>query len=147
MEPEQNTTPSRRGNPNMRAGAPSVNPSGRPRGAAGLARYIAEQTAGGHELVDRLLAIVRSDNASTRDASAAVFALLDRLAGKPLQQSEIAAIARVEHIAALPAGWTALTLEQRRTFLDEVEKRRTIGAGATTALALVASNDDDEPDT
>jgi hypothetical protein len=67
----------------------SGNPSGRPKGAAGIAKYIAEQTENGQELVDRLLVLSRSADSPVRESTAATFALLDRLIGKPMSPSEV----------------------------------------------------------
>jgi len=67
----------------------SGNVLGRPKGAAGIARYIGEQTKDGHELVDRLLVLSRSESAPVRDVAAATMALLDRFAGRPMQQGEL----------------------------------------------------------
>lgn len=47
------TPPARRpGNPNMVKGAPSINPAGRPKGFAGVAKMIAERTQDGAALVE-----------------------------------------------------------------------------------------------
>lgn len=85
----------------MVKGGPSVNPSGRPPGAAGLARYVASQTEDGKELVDRLLAISRGDTSITREQREATMALIDRLAGRPMQPSEISAVLSASAAPAL----------------------------------------------
>ncbi len=106
----------KRGNPHMVKGAPSLNPSGRPKGAAGLARYIAEQTRDGQELVDRLLEMVRSKKAAARDVATATFALLDRLAGRPMQPSELALTGTL----ATPSNvfdWSRIPIDERRALL------------------------------
>jgi hypothetical protein len=139
--------PRRRGNPGMRPGAPSVNPSGRPKGAAGLAKYIAEQTNGGRELIDRLLGIVRDEDAPIREVTGALAMLLDRFVGKPLATTEVLALARVEHATVgLPAGWASFSPEQRRSFLDDVEARAIAAAKPANALAValaIGSNADE----
>lgn len=102
----------------MVKGAPSVNPSGKPPGAAGLARYIASQTNDGFELVDKLLAIARSDDTAPRQREAAILALLDRLAGRPV--TPIAA--QIENMTrttpVLPPSWSSLSADERRSWLQ-----------------------------
>ncbi len=114
--------PKRRGNPRMVRGGPSLNPSGRPKGAAGLAAYIGEQTNDGKELVDRLLEIARREFGRDANRQAAIFALLDRFAGKPVQDTRmlIASIdathvLSAEQLAALPA-------HERDAYLDGLER-------------------------
>lgn len=101
----------------------SGNPSGRPKGAAGLARYIAEQTEDGHELVDRLLALSRSESAPVREATAATFALLDRMAGKPMQPSEIV-MAFESPPMAYPTDWDSMLPDERRAYLLRYRQRQ-----------------------
>ena len=107
----------------------SGNPSGRPKGAAGLARYIASQTDDGRELVDRLLALSRDPRAPVREATGATFALLDRMIGKPMQPSELTIAAAG---AMLPAGWAGWSLEARERYLDAL--REDVVAGREPAL-------------
>ena len=92
----------------------SGNALGRPKGAAGLARFIGEQTKDGHELVDRLLALSRSESAPVRDVLAATMALLDRLAGKPMQPSELALSTGTPTLAR---DWASMPLGERRELL------------------------------
>jgi len=99
----------------------SGNPGGRPRGAAGLARYIAEQTKDGRELVDRLLELSRTGE--PRESGAATLALLDRMVGKPLQSIDMQALVATKQLGP-PAGWDAMSIEQRRAALDELEQGR-----------------------
>jgi len=117
------------GNPNWRPGV-SGNPSGRPRGAAGLARYVAEQTDDGRELIDRLLHLSRDPEAPVREATSATMALIDRLAGKPMQPSEIAMqIEATASAPALPAAFASWTPDQRLEWLDRERARRALPAG------------------
>jgi hypothetical protein len=115
MDPISN----RRGNPNMRPGMPSINPSGRPRGAAGIAHYVAEQTSDGRELVDRLLAISRGDKSISREAREATMALIDRMAGKPITPS-VAHVISENTGPTLPPDFRRLSLEERREILDSI---------------------------
>ncbi len=108
----------------------SGNPSGRPRGAAGLARYIAAQTNDGLELVDRLLSLARDPDAPKREATGAVMALLDRLAGKPMQPSEIALAVAPSHLE--PASWSSLTPAERVLELGRI--RAAVVAGTPLQL-------------
>ena len=96
----------------------SGNATGRPKGAAGIARYIGEQTKDGHELVDRLLALSRSESAPVRDVAAATLALLDRLVGKPMQPSELALSTTGTPVPG--RDWSALPLDERRELLDRL---------------------------
>lgn len=114
----------------------SGNPSGRPKGAAGLARYIAEQTEDGRELVDRLLELSRDARAPVREATAATFALLDRLIGKPMQPSEMTVA--VAAAPRLPSGWDGLALEDRRRALLDIRERAVAGE--------LPAGDEDEDD-
>jgi hypothetical protein len=112
--------PRRRGNPNMKPGAPSVNPSGRPKGAAGLARLVAEQTRDGAELVERLLKLSRDAKAGARERLGATLALLDRLAGRPLQSTELTVVAEA-HVG--DEDLSGLSVEQLAE-LEALEARR-----------------------
>lgn len=98
----------------MVRGQPSVNPSGRPAGAKGLARYIAEQTSDGRELVDRLLTIAREDDQARRVIDA-IAILLDRLAGKPLASHEI--LSATVQLDRPPAGFDALPVDEKRALI------------------------------
>ena len=93
----------------------SGNASGRPKGAAGLARYIAERTKDGHELVDRLLALSRSESAPVRDVAAATLALLDRLVGKPMQPAELALSTTGTPVPG--RDFSSLPIDERRELL------------------------------
>ena len=97
----------------------SGNPTGRPRGAAGLARFIADQTKDGHELVDRLLALSRSESAPPREVLTATLALLDRLAGKPMQPSELALTGSLE--SPVTRDWSGVPIEERRELLARIK--------------------------
>lgn len=96
----------------------SGNASGRPKGAAGLARYIALTTQDGHELVDRLIALSRSKSAPVRDVLAATMALLDRLAGKPMMSAELSLSTTGTPVPG--RDWSALPLDERRELLDRL---------------------------
>jgi len=110
----------------MVKGAPSLNPTGRPKGAAGLAKYIAQETDDGRELIDRLLALSRDPRAPVREATAATFALLDRLAGRPMQPSEIS-LAMSDQ---MPVGLIlAMPARERLAWLDAERARRALPAG------------------
>jgi hypothetical protein len=94
----------------------SGNRLGRPRGAAGVARYASEQTRDGAELVDSLLAVMRDDKYPKRERLAACTALLDRVAGKPLQPSEVALVTSADDVE-LPAEWSTMSDAQRAMWL------------------------------
>lgn len=109
----------------------SGNPSGRPRGAAGLAKYIAERTDGGRELVDRLLELSRDDDAPERERNAATMALLDRMVGKPMQPSEVQMTVDAGNVIAYPVGWNELSAAERANWLRD-HRRRLLNAGGGT---------------
>lgn len=102
----------------MVKGAPSINPSGRPKGAAGIARYVAEQTNGGQELVDRLLELSRDTKGPVRERVGATLALLDRLAGRPMQPTEIMMQLEAPVGGGLPREFYSWPEDKRRAFID-----------------------------
>lgn len=91
---------------------------GRPKGAAGLAAYIAEQTNGGQELVDRLLVISRTST-NPRQVEASTMALLDRLAGRPVQPVAASIQTGDSTGPTLPSGWGAMGQAEREVWLDQ----------------------------
>ena len=115
----------------MRAGAPSVNPLGRPRGARGLAQYVAEQTRDGQELIDRLLELSRNPETPIRERLAATQAALDRCVGRPLQPSEIN-LSLEQNSWSPPPGWSLWGPDERASYLAEFRAR---------ALQLAAGGD------
>ena len=106
----------------MVPGKPSLNPLGRPKGAAGLARYVAEQTQDGQELIDRLLQASRGEVQLTRGQEAATLALIDRVAGKPISQS-LNVHQTLEPATLLPENWDALPEAEQDRWLDDLERR------------------------
>lgn len=125
MDP--NDSVKRRGNPNMRPGAPSLNPNGRPRGAKGIAAYVAEKTSDGRELVDRLLELSRDPKAPIRERFSATTALLDRAVGRPLQPSEIQL--SIEHTIEYPVTWATMAPGDRSAWLT-AHRARILEAGS-----------------
>jgi hypothetical protein len=93
----------------------SGNISGRPKGSAGLARYIAEKTNGGQELVDRLLELSRTG--PQREAFAATAALIDRLVGRPHSSSEVSVAVSAPSQLVYPSGWAELDQPARVEWL------------------------------
>jgi hypothetical protein len=98
----------------------SGNPGGRPRGSAGLARYIAQQTDDGRELADRLLEISRDPKARPKDRLDATNALVDRFAGKPVTQSYQERLNL--DAPALPPGFASWSQTARDSYLDDVRR-------------------------
>lgn len=121
----------------MKKGGPSLNPLGRPKGAAGLAQYVSEQTNGGTELVDRLLKLSRNDTNMPRAAFDATLALLDRLAGRPVQATQTHLL--IEGGNQPPANWDQLSAVERRQII--AQRRAALGA---TPLVLASSSENDE---
>jgi hypothetical protein len=123
----------RRGNPACVAGAPSVNPSGRAKGFAGVARQIMSETGDASELVAFALRVLRDDEARMEHRMAALHWLSDRSLGKPL--------ATVELHGTLAATTSApsfgdLSVEELRA---EIARRRAVltEQGSETPLVLV----------
>lgn len=109
-----------RGNPLMVRGGPSLNPAGRGRGFRGMAKQIGEATGDGAELVEWALAVFRDSERTHAERAAAHAWLSDRYAGKPLSSHEIVAAVTTTTIGP-PLGWDALSLEQRRAALVQLE--------------------------
>lgn len=122
----------------FKPGDPNINRSGRPRGAAGVAKYAAEVTDDGREVIDFLVSIMRNKGAP-RERVQAALAILDRLAGKPLQPQQILLALEppppVDAIMLLPP-------DQRMAWLDAERQRRSLPPVAT----LVPETDGDPDD-
>lgn len=101
----------------------SGNPSGRPRGAKGLARYIASQTEDGRELVDRLLEMSRDPNTPVRERVLCTMHLLDRGVGKPMTTAEIAVTIDAP-LLQYPSNWASLTFDERSLWLTNWRLRQ-----------------------
>jgi len=87
---------------------------GRPRGFAGMARMIAEETGGGSELVAYALGVLRDADASHDRRWAALTWLADRAFGKPAATVDVS----VSTPASLPPDWSILSPAQRVAWLD-----------------------------
>lgn len=104
----------------------SGNPSGRPKGAAGLARAVKERVGENcEEIVDQLLAIARDPQTLRRERILAWSILLDRAAGKPHQSSSVNLAATA---IALPAGWELMSNADRLAWADGLRQRALSGA-------------------
>lgn len=102
----------------------SGNKLGRPKGAAGLAKYAAEKTNNGQDVIDFLLSVMRNTRAGIKTRIEAAKALLDRTAGKPMQPSEIAMT-----LDQRPVGEILLQMapENRLQFLDGLRAKKQLG--------------------
>ena len=107
----------------MRAGAPRVNPSGRPAGSAGVAELLRELTGDYRRICERLVRM--SDNVNNEFTENqqrwATEIILDRGLGRPMQSSEIhAQIAATVAPAGpqLPDGWLDLDERKREAWLN-----------------------------
>ena len=106
----------------MRKGGPSINPSGRPKGAVGLAKYIASQTDDCKELVDRWIKMMRSG--SDREALGAPTLLAAYAVGRPMSITELHVTGRVDVAAIMN-----LPPEARLAALDTARAQRALGVG------------------
>lgn len=106
----------------------SGNPLGRPRGAAGVAKYIAERTDDCHELIDRLLELSRDPRANVRERFGATQELLSRAVGRPMQPQEIAVAVSAHAGVAYPPRWPEMTAHERQEWLEGY-RARLLGAG------------------
>lgn len=97
----------------------SGNPSGRPRGAAGISHYIHTQTDGCNELIDRLLELSRDAKCPLRERLIATQELLSRAVGKPMQPSELI----VSTARELPSDWDSKSLAERSAYVDAIMAR------------------------
>ena len=102
----------------------SGTPSGRPRGAAGVARFAAELTRDGHEVLEFLVGVMRDSTAGMRERTQAALAVLDRVAGKPLAPSELAVTVDRAEGSGLPSDWQDMTLDERRAWIDGIAVRQ-----------------------
>jgi hypothetical protein len=68
----------------------SGNVNGRPKGSTGLAKYAASMTRDGFDVIDFLVGVMNDKTWGKRERVQAASILLDRVAGKPLQPSELA---------------------------------------------------------
>lgn len=95
----------------------SGNPLGRPRSAVSVAKHASRETRDGAEVVDFLLATMRDESASRRERVQCALALLDRIAGKPLQPSEVAVALAGEHVISYPSSWAEMSDGDRASWL------------------------------
>lgn len=121
-------TPKRRGgNPNMRAGGPSLNPHGRPKRGLSLAEAIRERVDPAW-IAERAVALAETaESEATRLAALSLIA--DRGWGKPLSTVEVTASidARAAAVVA-PLNWGNVPLEQRKAALEALRAARAAGA-------------------
>jgi hypothetical protein len=105
----------------------SANVSGRPKGWAGLAKAIRDQTSDGQALLDYALKVLGSDNEETRDRLAALAWLSDRGWGKPMQAVELSLD---QGQPAASYDWSRMPLAERKEMLAKIEALR-LADGAT----------------
>jgi len=104
----------------------SGNKLGRPKGAAGLAKYASSQTNDGQDVIDFLVSVMRNTRAGIKTRIEAAKALLDRTAGKPLQPTEISML-----LSERPRAEALLSIEpeHRLAALDSWRARKQLGPG------------------
>ena len=95
----------------------SGNRTGRPSGSAGLAKYIADRTNNGQELIDRLIEMSRDSKTPMRERLQATQLLIDRGYGRAMQPSEIM-LHMESSTFVYPADWAQLERAQRVEFLQ-----------------------------
>jgi hypothetical protein len=116
----------------MRKGAPSLNPSGRPKGiaatAADLRQYILSRTDGGQTLVDGLLALIER-RPDSREAKDALVYLAQMVAGTPLRTSAVEMTVGAIEAPRLPSAWESMSSGERLAWIDRERARRALPAG------------------
>lgn len=100
----------------------SGNPSGRPASAVSIAKKVAAETRNGDELIERLIELSRDPQCPIRERLAATFALIDRMAGKPMAPSEVS-LAVSQGEKTLPDEWDSMTGPQRLAWCDATRQR------------------------
>lgn len=114
----------------------SGNPTGRPKGAAGLAKYAAERTNNGEDMLEILIEIATDPDSPVRERVASATAVLDRAVGKPLQETATTiALAQVP-IFQRPAYWDELPTVERLQLLRDWRD----GLGAQLLLPAGGNN-------
>jgi hypothetical protein len=120
----------------------SGNRSGRPRGAAGTARKILDETQQGDELVEWALTVWR-DSARTHAERAAMHAwLADRALGKAMQTSELT-LHNGDAGDEPEPDFTKLSIGELRLYLQLAEKCRTDEGDGHATRALDAKTESD----
>lgn len=116
----------------------SGNVMGRPRGAAGLARYAAEKTNNGQDMLDILIEIASNPKTPIREKVAAAEAVLSRAVGRPLQETAVSMVLSQKPVFQRPADWDELPAEDRRELYQDW--RQSLLGG----VVLLTSGSDDE---
>lgn len=101
----------------MRVGAPSLNPSGRPRRGDALAEKVRAQTSG-DDIIKFLLNVVNAPHARMTDRIHAARELLSRGWGQPIATTEIDATINAPD--ALPASWESMPRVEREQYLRSI---------------------------
>ena len=95
----------------------SGNPSGRPRGAAGVARMAFEMTGDCRELLDTLHALAKSPGCRPADRIHACEVLLAYAVGRPHNSTDVT----VTTAPSLPSGWAEMSPTDKLAFANSVE--------------------------
>lgn len=108
----------------FKPGDPNINRSGRPKGAKAIRKYIEDNTAGGMEIIDKLLMLARSPKTSKKDAREIWVHLLDRLIGKPETSASISMTMQEKPMGAVIME---MSPEARLPFLDSLRAKKALG--------------------
>jgi len=120
--------PKRRGNPLMRAGAPSLNPAGRPKRGESFAERV-RAIVDLDKLIEFLDETARDPGAKMEHRLAAAAQLLDRAVGRPVATVELEA--SVQAATARPSvDWSRVPLERRLEILAALREARALPSGS-----------------
>lgn len=101
----------------------SGNLSGRPKGSVGIATYAASKTRDGYDVIDFLVSVMHDEKWGKRERVQAAALILDRVAGKALQPSELA----ISLNPPLPvAAIMMLPPDERIAWLNAERQRRAL---------------------
>ncbi len=131
LKPEAEAAFESREKPHLfKKGAPSPNPTGRPKQARGLAQMLREQSNDGQMIADALLEIINNKKTKASDRLAAMTLWLSYAYGKPVTSVEISG--GVQHVV-VPLPLERLSVDELEQFVA-LETKLLIDGGAQGIL-------------